>query len=77
MLSSLKWIMFFNFNIALVNLVPIAPFDGWHTLKELLSAFNISEASAQRIAYGVLAFAVILFLINISPIGTKAVSYFI
>ncbi|MFH1788715.1 MAG: M50 family metallopeptidase [Candidatus Altiarchaeota archaeon] len=74
LLTSMKWIMFFNFNIALVNLIPLAPFDGWHMLKELLSVFNVGEQSAQRISYGVLAFTVLLFLINISPLGSKVIS---
>jgi membrane-associated protease RseP (regulator of RpoE activity) len=74
LLSALKWVMFFNFNIALVNLIPLAPFDGWHMLKELLSAFNISEASAERIAWGVLAFTAVLFLINLSPLGGRLLS---
>lgn len=70
LMSLLKWVMFFNFNIALVNMVPIAPFDGWHMLKELLSAFNISDATAQKIAYGILAFTALLFLVNLSPLGS-------
>lgn len=74
LLSSMKWIMFFNFNIALVNLIPLAPFDGWHMLKELLSVFNIREEYSQKIAYGVLAFTVTLFIINISPLGGRVLA---
>jgi membrane-associated protease RseP (regulator of RpoE activity) len=74
LLSLLTWVMFFNFNIALVNLIPIAPFDGWHMFKELLSAFSISEESSERIAYGVLAFTAVLFLINLSPLGGRLLS---
>jgi len=71
LLTLMKWIVFFNFNIALVNLIPMTPFDGGHMFRELLSAFNISEEASKNIVVGVLAFTVLLFLINISPLGVK------
>lgn len=74
LLNCMKWIMFFNFNIALVNLIPLAPFDGWHMIKELLTTFNISDSRTEQIALSILAFMIVLFLINLSPLGGKLVA---
>lgn len=65
---ALFWIFFFNINIALVNLLPIAPFDGWRMIKEVMLTFDIREKTAKNLIYGILAFTLILFLINTFPL---------
>ncbi len=72
---SLSWIAFFNINIALVNLLPIAPFDGWRMLKEVMQTFDISEKTAKNLIYGILLFTAILFLINTLPLFGMIVDY--
>lgn len=64
----LGYIIFFNLNIALVNILPIAPFDGWRMLKEVMNAFRISEITAARIVNGILAFSLFLLLLNALPL---------
>jgi len=71
----LKWIVFFNFNIALVNLLPLVPFDGWRMLRELMLTFNISEINARKIVQGIVAVTIFLFLVNILPLIGMIVEY--
>lgn len=73
--TALFWIFFFNINIALVNLLPIAPFDGWRMIKEVMLTFDIREKTAKNIIYGILAFTVLLFLINTLPLFDMLIDY--
>lgn len=72
---ALSWTAFFNINIALVNLLPIAPFDGWRMIKEIMQTFDISEETAKNLIYGILAFTVLLFLINTLPLFDILIDY--
>lgn len=65
---SLFWIFFININISLVNVLPMAPFDGWRMLKEVMLTFNISEITARRFVRGVLVLMILLLLINTLPL---------
>jgi membrane-associated protease RseP (regulator of RpoE activity) len=66
--TSLFWIFFFNLNIALVNLLPIVPFDGGKMVIELLSLFKVSEGLLKNIVYTLLAIGVVVILINAYPL---------
>lgn len=66
--TTLTWMLFFNLNVALVNLLPIAPFDGWRMLREVMYVFKISEEHAKKIVYAIVAFCLILLVINAIPL---------
>lgn len=73
--TTLIWMVFFNLNVALVNLLPIAPFDGWRMLKEVMYVFKISEQHAKNIVYAIVAFCLVLLLINAIPLVTMFLNY--
>lgn len=73
--ESLGYIIFFNLNIALVNLLPVAPFDGWRMLKEVMKAFRISELTASRVVKGIVLFSVFLLVLNALPLVNIAMDY--
>jgi hypothetical protein len=66
--TTLTWMIFFNMNVALVNLLPIAPFDGWRMLREVMYVFRISEEHAKKVVYAIVAFCLVLLLINAIPL---------
>ena len=68
LINILFWMYFFNFNVALVNLLPILPFDGGKMLIELMSMFNLSEDAVKRIAYTFLFLGLLIILINAYPL---------
>jgi len=71
---SLFWIFFININISLVNVLPMAPFDGWRMLKEVMLTFDISEITARRFVRGVLVLMILLLLINTLPLFSSVFS---
>ena len=73
--TTLTWMIFFNLNVALVNLLPIAPFDGWRMLREVMYVFKISEVHAKKIVYAIVAFCLILLLINAIPLVGMFLDY--
>jgi membrane-associated protease RseP (regulator of RpoE activity) len=73
--TTLTWMIFFNMNVALVNLLPIAPFDGWRMLREVMYVFKISELHAKKIVYAIVAFCLILLLINALPLVGMFLDY--
>ncbi|OYT54252.1 MAG: hypothetical protein B6U72_03575 [Candidatus Altiarchaeales archaeon ex4484_2] len=75
--TALFWIWFFNFNICLVNLLPIVPFDGWRILEELTKTFRVNQKEAMKIVKGVVAFSLFLLLLNALPLLTQAINLFI
>lgn len=64
----LFWTYFFNFNIALVNLLPIVPFDGGKMVIELVSIFNLGEESVKKMVYAFLIIGLLIILINAYPL---------
>lgn len=64
----LKWVIFFNINIALVNLLPVIPFDGGRMFKEIVETLRISEEGVNKIVFAVVGFTAILFLVNMIPL---------
>jgi membrane-associated protease RseP (regulator of RpoE activity) len=66
--TSLFWIFFFNLNIALVNLLPIVPFDGGKMVIELLTLFKVDDSLLKNIVYMLLAVGVVVILINAYPL---------
>ena len=68
MLRLFFWIAFFNINIALVNLLPIVPFDGGRMFKEFLGVLRISDVNVLRIVYASVIAGVLLLLVNILPL---------
>lgn len=73
--TALMWTIFFNINVALVNLLPIAPFDGWRMLREVMYVFRISEVAAKKIVYAIVAFCLLLMLINAIPLFNMVLDY--
>jgi len=71
-LLSLFWIFFINFNISLVNVLPMAPFDGWKMLKEVMLTFDVGDITARRFLRGVLAVTLLLLLVNALPLFSNA-----
>jgi len=67
---AMYWIIFFNFNIALVNLLPLVPLDGGKMFEELIAWFKLSELNTKRVVYGVIAFMVMLLFLNAYPLFT-------
>jgi len=73
--QSLFWIWFINFNLCFVNLLPIVPFDGWRILQELAVSFRVKQQDAMNIVKGVVAFSLLLLLLNALPLFTKAIGF--
>ncbi|MBU4201600.1 MAG: site-2 protease family protein [Candidatus Altiarchaeales archaeon] len=69
---SFFWIFFININISLVNVLPMAPFDGWRMLKEVMLTFDISELATKRFVKGVLVLMIVLLLVNTLPLFSSA-----
>jgi len=67
-INALFWIWFLNFNICFVNLLPIVPFDGWRILEEIINTFEVNQKDAIRILKIIVAFSLLLILLNILPL---------
>jgi len=66
--TSLSWISFFNINIALVNLLPIIPFDGGRMFREIISVIKIDKSIIRKIIYLVIAATATVFVLNMLPL---------
>ena len=62
------WIFFLSFNIALVNLLPIVPFDGGRMLKEVMTTFKINELTTEWVLRGVITLVLLVLLVNAFPL---------
>jgi membrane-associated protease RseP (regulator of RpoE activity) len=69
------WVAFFNINIALVNLLPVVPFDGGRMFKEVVSAMRISDLNVKRINRLTIALMAALFIMNLLPLITISLDY--
>ncbi|MFH1404044.1 MAG: M50 family metallopeptidase [Candidatus Altiarchaeota archaeon] len=67
-LKALEWIIFFNINIGLVNLLPLLPFDGGRMFKELVYSTKLRELDVKRIMYTIIVFTVVVFIVNVIPL---------
>jgi membrane-associated protease RseP (regulator of RpoE activity) len=67
--SLLEIIFFLNLNIAIVNLLPVVPFDGFKMFEELLKSFNIGKKRRKRIINWVVLAVVLLLAVNALPLG--------
>ncbi|MFC2162629.1 site-2 protease family protein [Candidatus Altiarchaeota archaeon] len=67
-LTMIEWIIFFNINIALVNLLPILPFDGGRMFKEVVLTFNLTEVNVKRVLYSIIVFTAVVFMVNTLPL---------
>ena len=76
LLEALVWIIFFNMNIALVNLLPVIPFDGGRMFKEVVDSMQLSELSVKRVFYGIASLTAIVFLVNAIPLFRIAINFF-
>ncbi|MBI4182253.1 MAG: site-2 protease family protein [Candidatus Aenigmarchaeota archaeon] len=70
--STLHIIFFFNLNIAVVNLLPVLPFDGSKMFEELLKSFNIKAQRRKKIANAIIFLVVALLILNALPLGSIA-----
>ncbi len=64
----LFWLFFFNFNVALVNLLPVVPFDGGKMAIEIMSAFELKEELIKNIVYLFVLCGLVILLINAYPL---------
>lgn len=65
---TLFWIFFLCFNIALVNLLPIVPFDGGKMFEEIMKEFGISRKKKEIMLKAVIILIVMLLILNASPL---------
>jgi membrane-associated protease RseP (regulator of RpoE activity) len=65
---TLFWIFFLSFNIALVNLLPIVPFDGGKMFEEIMLEFRVRKKTQKLIIRIVVALILALLLVNASPL---------
>jgi len=65
---SLFWIFFINFNIALVNLLPVLPLDGGHMFGELVNSMSTDKKIMELIISLAIMATLFLMLINASPL---------
>jgi len=76
-LTALNWIVFFNINVALVNLMPVYPFDGWRMFKEVLGTLNLSARNKKRFTTAVLGAVLLVLAINILPLFDLTLRYLV
>jgi hypothetical protein len=74
-IQMLEWIIFFNINIGLVNLLPILPFDGGRMFKEIVESFNLTELSVKRVLYTIIVFTTVVFVVNTIPLFQMMIDY--
>jgi membrane-associated protease RseP (regulator of RpoE activity) len=67
-LPTLFWIFFLCFNIALVNLLPIVPFDGGKMFEEYMAEFRIKKKRKEQIQKLVIFIILALLLVNALPL---------
>ena len=72
--TALSWIIFFNVNIGLVNLLPLPPFDGYRMLDELIKSSGIAKESMKLLIYGIIGVVVAVFLLNTLPLVKMVLS---
>jgi len=77
MIQTLGWIAFFNVNIALVNLLPVLPFDGGRMFKEFVSTLKMSQLNVNRILYAVVGLTAMLFIVNMIPLFKMLLNFII
>lgn len=68
--SVLYIIWLLNFNVALINLLPVVPFDGSKMFDELLKSFQIRKKKRKKIIRWVVIIVLLLLLVNALPLGT-------
>ncbi len=62
------WVFFLSFNIALVNLLPIMPFDGGKMFEEMMQEFRVKRKRKDMILKLVIALILALLLVNALPL---------
>jgi membrane-associated protease RseP (regulator of RpoE activity) len=65
---TLFWIFFLSFNIALVNLLPVSPFDGGKMFEEIMADFRVRRKNKELLLKIVLSIIIVLLLMNASPL---------
>jgi membrane-associated protease RseP (regulator of RpoE activity) len=65
---TLFWVFFLSFNIALVNLLPIVPFDGGKMFEDYMQEFGIRKKRKDLLLKAVIAIILALLLVNASPL---------
>ncbi|MBU0762078.1 MAG: site-2 protease family protein [Candidatus Altiarchaeota archaeon] len=75
--EALGWVIFFNINIGLVNLLPVVPFDGGRMFKEFAETLRLSELNVNRVLYAVLGLTSVLLLVNMLPLFGIVADYII
>ncbi|UCC91254.1 MAG: site-2 protease family protein, partial [Candidatus Aenigmatarchaeota archaeon] len=62
------WIFFLSFNIALVNLLPLIPFDGGKMFEEIIQEFGVSKRRRDLFLKIVIAVILALLIVNALPL---------
>jgi membrane-associated protease RseP (regulator of RpoE activity) len=65
---TLFWIFFLSFNIALVNLLPLIPFDGGKMFEEIIQEFGVSKRRRDLFLKIVIAVILALLIVNALPL---------
>lgn len=63
--EALFWIFFLNLNVAVLNMMPIAPLDGYGHLNALIEWLKVNYALRKVISYAMLAIYLSLIIINV------------
>lgn len=74
--SLLNIIFFLNLNVAIVNLLPVAPFDGSKMFEELLKSFRLRPELRRQVTRVVVVLVLLLILLNALPLGRIALGAF-
>ncbi|MEM0057065.1 MAG: site-2 protease family protein [Candidatus Geothermarchaeota archaeon] len=61
----LFWIFFLNLNVAVFNMMPIAPLDGYGHLNALIEWLKVSSAISKTISYAMLITYLSLLVVNV------------
>lgn len=69
LISTLGIIFFFNLNVAIVNLLPVLPFDGYKMFEELMKSFRIPPAARKKVTNAVVLLVIVLLVLNALPLG--------
>lgn len=66
--TALFWIFFLSFNIALVNLLPINPFDGGKMFEEIMNGLGVKRNVKEGINRFIIVLIVMLLFLNAAPL---------
>jgi len=66
--KTLYWVGLFNLSIGFVNLLPLAPFDGYRMLREVVDSTRLGPTAVKKVTYAVSAAMLALLVANMIPL---------